>query len=157
MNLGFTKKKLMSIILLLGCIFISLAMSHIPFLISNHKAGINIEGLEDGIEEDDMADDMADEAIDDVVDDAVDEPEETAIKPSVNIPNPVATTPSTVGTTPSTVVTTPAPVTPAPVTPVPAVTTKPLNACSSSVLLSAKLLLDNMDYNGARSILNSCS
>ena len=40
MNLGFTKKKILSIILLLACIFISLVMSDVPFLISNYNSGI---------------------------------------------------------------------------------------------------------------------
>ena len=56
MILGFTKKKIMSIILLLGCIFISLAMSHIPFLVSNQKAGINMEGLSNEEDDEDKED-----------------------------------------------------------------------------------------------------
>ena len=50
MYLGFTNKKITAIILLLACIFISLALSHIPFLVSDHKASIYMEGLTEGAE-----------------------------------------------------------------------------------------------------------
>ena len=61
MYLGFTTKKITAIILLLACIFISLALSHIPFLVSDHKASIYMEGLTegadgDGVEEEEVAD-----------------------------------------------------------------------------------------------------
>lgn len=53
MYLGFTKKNLIAIFLLLACIFISLALSNIPFLVSDHKASIHMEGMEDGEEGED--------------------------------------------------------------------------------------------------------
>lgn len=139
MNLGFTKKKLMSIILLLGCIFISLAMSHIPFLISKHKAGINIEGLDDGLVEDDEEDVLEEDTAEDTEEDII-TPTETTAATDVTTNAPAVTTVAPTGTTVA-----------------PVDTIKPQNVCSSSLLLSAKLLLDNMDYVGARSILNSCN
>jgi hypothetical protein len=53
MYLGFTKKKIMAIFLLLSCIFVSLALSHIPFLVSDHKASIYMEGLKEGVDGED--------------------------------------------------------------------------------------------------------
>lgn len=56
MYLGFSKKKIMSILLLLGCIFISLAMSDLPFLKNNMKV---LEGNTNA--SDDNVDETADE------------------------------------------------------------------------------------------------
>ena len=110
MILGFTKKKIMSIILLLGCIFISLAMSHIPFLVSHHKAGINMEGMQEGITN----------PLDDINDEEDDEGKEPA--PTIPVSPPTTTTavPATTTTTvPATTTTVPVP------PPIPSTTTIP--------------------------------
>ena len=85
MYLGFTNKKITAIILLLACIFISLALSHIPFLVSDHKASIYMEGLTegadgDGVEEEEEAD-------------APTQPPVTYVAPPVPVVKPVCVAP----------------------------------------------------------------
>ena len=206
MILGFTKKKIMSIILLLGCIFISLAMSHIPFLVSEHKAGINMEGMQEGITS--PLDDLNDEGDNEGV------PATTTVPATIIPVNPLTTTTTTVPATtlpvtpptpstttiPATIIgntaatpttiTTPPPAASLTTTPVSASTTLTTTSttpttdsnspttlanvpstnasiqttpssnvkpyCSTENLLSAKILMSNMDYAGVKNILNSC-
>ena len=225
MILGFTKKKIMSIILLLGCIFISLAMSHIPFLVSEHKAGINMEGMQEGITSplDDINDEEDNEGVPATTTTTVPAttlPVTTPISTTttvpattipVNPPTPITTTiPATIiGNTAATPITTTIPATiigntaatPTTITtppPAASLTTTPVSAsttltttsttpttdsnspttlanvpstnasiqttpssnvkpyCSTENLLSAKILMSNMDYAGVKNILNSC-
>ena len=208
MILGFTKKKIMSIILLLGCIFISLAMSHIPFLVSEHKAGINMEGMQEGITSplDDINDEEDNEGVPATTTTTVPAttlPVTTPISTTttvpattipVNPPTPITTTiPATIigntAATPTTI-TTPPPAASLTTTPVSASTTLTTTSttpttdsnspttlanvpstnasiqttpssnvkpyCSTENLLSAKILMSNMDYAGVKNILNSC-
>lgn len=136
MYLGFTTKKITAIILLLACIFLSLALSNIPFLVSDHKVSIYMEGLKEGVDGEDV------------------EEEEDADEPVATVAPVQTTAPATAA--PVTYVAPPMPVAQAPpvyvAPPVPVATIKPKLIC---VAPSLNLKNPN-DFNNQLKIFTNC-
>jgi hypothetical protein len=142
MYLGFTNKKIMAIILLLACIFISLALSDIPFLVSDHNASIYMEGLTEGADgEDDEEEEEETESPPPVAKPLPPAPVMVA-PPAPVAPAPVMVAPpAPVAPAPVTYVAPPAPVAPAPVAyvaPAPIATPKPKPKCAAPSLGNLK-------------------